>query len=333
MDKSKNHSVSVSVVIPCFNERDNLRPLCQALSRELQLYDRYEILFVDDGSTDGSLALLRQLATEDSGVGYLQLSRNFGHQQALKAGLDRAGGDCVITMDGDLQHDPKLIHTLIRYWREEGYQVVYTLRDDAGQKSFKSRSSALFYGLLNRLSKTCIEPGSADFRLLDRVVVEELRSMSEHHLFLRGLIPWMGFRQKGIPVQVNKRACGQSKYSLFRMVRLAFHGITSFSVAPLRWSLVLGVLFALLAFGYGGYALWVYFFTGRALAGWTSVIASVLLLSGVQLIMMGIIGEYIGKIFEQVKQRPGYLVGEYCPAGAGARKAASDRKEKEPAPY
>lgn len=197
MHKSKIHNVAISVVIPCFNEEGNIEPMHRALSGELRPYGRYEILFVDDGSTDGSLALLQQLTAADSSVGYLRLSRNFGHQQALKAGLDRARGDCVITMDADLQHEPALIHTLICCWHEEGYQVVYTLRDDAGQKNMKSRSSALFYRLLNRLSETRVEPGSADFRLLDRVVVEELKKTKEHHLFLRGLIPWMGFRQTG----------------------------------------------------------------------------------------------------------------------------------------
>lgn len=329
MHKSKIHNVAISVVIPCFNEEGNIEPLHRALSGELRPYGRYEILFVDDGSMDGSLALLQQLTAADSSVGYLRLSRNFGHQQALKAGLDRARGDCVITMDADLQHEPALIHTLICCWHEEGYQVVYTLRDDAGQKNMKSRNSALFYRLLNRLSETRVEPGSADFRLLDRVVVEELKKTKEHHLFLRGLIPWMGFRQKGISIQPGKRVHGQSKYSLAKMLKLAFYGITSFSVTPLRWSLVLGICFAALAFGYGLYVLYIYFFTGQVIMGWTSIIASILLLSGVQLIMIGIIGEYLGKIFEQVKRRPGYIISEYRPAGKSLSDAFLNKKRND----
>jgi len=306
------HGKFISVVIPCYNEEKNIEPMYRALKNELQQYDYYEILFVDDGSSDRSGTILQTLAGEDPRIGFIQLSRNFGHQQALKAGIDRARGDCVITMDADLQHDPALIHRMIAYWQKEKYQVVYTVRDD-DLKNFKSRSSAFFYRLLNSLSRISVPRDSADFRLLDRDVADYLKGIKEYHLFLRGLIPWMGFRQKGMVIQTKRRAHGQSAYSLTKMVRLALHGITSFSITPLRWALGLGLFLAALAFSYGGYALYIYFFTKQALTGWTSVIASILLLSGVQLIMLGIVGEYVGKIFEQVKRRPGYITSNYVP--------------------
>src|SRR5699024_1325064 len=304
---------NISVVIHCYNEQPNIEPLCRKLSRDLQRYGRYEMLFVDDGSSDRSSAIIKHLAAEDPQLGYIRLSRNFGHQQALMAGLDRACGDCVINMDGDLQHEFTLIHKLIRCWWEKEYDVVYTMRNDGNKYNIKAWTSTLFYRLLNKMSDISIEPGTADFRLLDRQVVEELQQLNEQHLFLRGLVPWMGFRQKGILIETNNRVAGQSKYSPAKMLKLVFHGITSFSVAPLQWSLVLGVVFACGAFLYGFYAIYVFFFTEQTVSGWTSVIASLLFLSGVQLMMMGIIGVYVGNIFEQVKRRPSYIISNFAP--------------------
>ena len=328
MYKNRPYTGNISVVIPCYNEQPNIEPLYRELSRELQRYGRYEMLFVDDGSSDRSSAIIERLAAEDPQLGYIRLSRNFGQQQALKAGLDRARGDCVITMDGDGQHDPALIHPLIHCWQKEGYEVVYTLRKDTRKQYLKTRASGWFYRLLNCLSDIRVEQGTADFRLLDRSIVEKLKTMKEYHLFLRGLIPWIGFRQKGIPIEVNERVSGESKYTVPKMLALALHGITSFSIAPLRWSLLLGILFACGAFGYGFYTLYVFFFTEQAVSGWTSVIASLLFLSGLQLMMMGIMGEYIGKIFEQVKHRSGYIVQEYKEANFFSKKSFDHNNEK-----
>jgi len=299
---------SVSVVIPCFNEKDNIDILYRHLSIVLEAYTDYELIFVDDGSTDDTLETIRSVAEKDPRVRYISLSRNFGHQYALKAGLDHAGGDCVISMDADMQHPPELIPAMIEKWRE-GYEVVNTIRGD--QKSLvasKKLSSGLFYFIINRLSSVEIKPGIADFRLLDRKVVDALKQFSENHLFLRGLIPWMGFRQTSVHFEPADRHKGTTKYTFTRMLRLALDGITSFSSRPLYLSISVGSIIAGIAFLYGIYAVYVHLFTDDALPGWTSITASVLFIGGIQLIMLGIIGIYLGKLFIENKKRPNYII-------------------------
>ncbi|MBK6344457.1 MAG: glycosyltransferase family 2 protein [Bacteroidales bacterium] len=299
---------SVSVVIPCFNEKDNIDILYRHLSIVLEAYPDYELIFVDDGSTDDTLETIRSVAEKDPRVRYISLSRNFGHQYALKAGLDHAGGDCVISMDADMQHPPELIPAMIEKWRE-GYEVVNTIRGD--QKSLsasKKLSSGLFYFIINRLSSVEIKPGIADFRLLDRKVVDALKQFSENHLFLRGLIPWMGFRQTSVHFEPADRHKGTTKYTFTRMLRLALDGITSFSSRPLYLSISVGSIIAGIAFLYGIYAVYVHLFTDDALPGWTSITASVLFIGGIQLIMLGIIGIYLGKLFIENKKRPNYII-------------------------
>jgi len=299
---------SVSVVIPCFNEKDNIEILYRHLSKVLEIYPELELIFVDDGSTDATLEAIRSVAEKDPGVRYISLSRNFGHQYALKAGLDHAGGDCVISMDADMQHPPELIPVMIEKWRE-GYEVVNTIRGD--QKSLsasKKFSSGLFYFIINRLSSVEIKPGIADFRLLDRKVVDALKQFSENHIFLRGLIPWMGFRQTSVHFEPAERHKGTTKYTFTRMLRLALDGITSFSSRPLYLSIALGSIIAGIAFLYGIYAVYVHLFTDDALPGWTSITASVLFIGGIQLIMLGIIGIYLGKLFIENKKRPNYII-------------------------
>ncbi|GAB1405397.1 glycosyltransferase family 2 protein [Lentimicrobium sp.] len=298
----------VSVVVPCLNEQHNIPVLYNQLLNILQQYSSYEILFVDDGSSDDSLSGIRQLAENDENVRYIALSRNFGHQHALKAGLDHARGECVISLDADLQHPPELIPLLIEKW-QEGYDVVNTLRGE--QKSLplsKRFTSATYYRLVNALSEVDIKQGSADFRLLDRKVVDVLKQLNEHYLFLRGLIPWLGFRQTQIPFEPAVRHSGKTKYSPVRMLRFALDGITSFSSRPLYLSIALGGTIAGLAFLYGIYALYLYLFTSAALPGWTSTTASVLFIGGIQLIMIGIIGIYLGKLFIENKKRPNYII-------------------------
>lgn len=301
---------TVSIVIPAYNEAGNVELLVKKLKDTLKDYSNYEILFVDDGSEDKTLEILKALCRKYNRVRYLSLSRNFGHQNALKAGLDHAIGDCVITMDADLQHPPYLIPQLISKW-QEGYEVVYTIRLDDSRVSFlKRKASNLFYRLMNWLSDIRIPKGSADFRLLDRSVVDVLKDTKEYHLFIRGITAWVGFRQYAVEYAPDERYAGKSKYTVKRMAGFALTGITSFSLKPLRLSILLGLFFAVLAFGYGVYAILTKLLTERAITGWASLLASVLFIGGIQLIVLGIIGEYIGKLVMESKQRPHYVVKE-----------------------
>jgi polyisoprenyl-phosphate glycosyltransferase len=312
MDPSINNkmkSFNVSVVIPAYNEEGNVRLLAEKLVPLLEQYGDYEIIFVDDGSKDGTPGVLKALHRENRRVKYISLARNFGHQNALKAGLDHAVGDCVISMDGDMQHPPAMIPQLIEKW-QEGYDIVYTVRKDDPELSFlKRKTSGLFYRLMNRFSDVNIQEGAADFRLLDRTVADVLKDVNEYYLFYRGLVAWVGFKQFGIHYEPEKRNAGETKYTFKRMVGFALNGITSFSLKPLRLSILLGVFFALLAFLYGIYAI-VMKFSGNAVPGWASVLVSVLFIGGFQLIVLGIIGEYIGKLFMESKRRPHYVVKE-----------------------
>ncbi|MGE5340244.1 MAG: glycosyltransferase family 2 protein [Candidatus Omnitrophota bacterium] len=305
-----NRHFKISVVIPAFNEEGNVICLTEKLVNILAPYRDFEIIFVDDGSTDETLNILKSLHHFNPHIHYISLARNFGHQNALKAGLDHATGDCVITMDADLQHPPELIPQLIDQWLE-GYDIVYTIRQDDPSLSFwKRKTSQLFYRMMDRLSDIRIQKGAADFRLLDRSAVDVLKDIKEYHLFFRGLTAWMGFKQIGFEYTPDDRFSGQTKYSLKRMIGFALTGITSFSLKPLRLSIMLGVFFAVLAFIYGIYAIVMKIFTNQAIPGWASVLVSVLFIGGIQLIVMGIIGEYIGKLFMESKRRPHYLIRE-----------------------
>ncbi len=301
---------SVSAVIPCFNEQDNIKAIYDSLSAVMRPYVDYELLFVDDGSTDATLENIQLVAGNDPKVRFISLSRNFGHQHALKAGLDHATSDCVISLDADMQHPPELIPRLIEKW-QEGFEVVNTLRGE--QKSLsasKKMTSGLFYYLVNKLSSVEIKPGVADYRLLDRKVVDALKQFNENYLFLRGLIPWMGFRQTSVPFEPAERNAGKTKYSFIHMIRFALDGITSFSNRPLYLSIAIGSIIAGFAFLYGIYAVYVHLFTEDALPGWTSITASVLFIGGIQLIMLGIIGIYLGKLFIENKKRPNYIISQ-----------------------
>jgi glycosyltransferase involved in cell wall biosynthesis len=303
-------SVTISIVIPCLNEQGNIEALMTRLLAELKGEFSFEAIFVDDGSTDKTLDVLRELSTKYPELRYVSLSRNFGHQQALKAGLDKASGECVIMMDADLQHPPSLLGQLIEKWRQ-GFDIVYTVRQANLQLPlFKRLSSRLFYRVINCLTEHPIEEGAADFRLIDRRVASIISSMNDPFLFLRGLIPWLGFKQCSIAYNPDSRFSGATKYSLIRMARLALHGVTSFSVRPLRMATVFGVAISLVAFAYLVYALLSFFVFHISLPGWSSIVSSILLLGGIQLIMLGIIGEYLGMLYVQSKQRPTYIVRE-----------------------
>jgi len=304
------HRIELSLVIPTFNEEGNVQRLYQeirAVLAQLQL-EHYEFIFIDDGSSDASLHNIEALRAQDPKVHYLQFSRNFGHQHALKAGLDHARGAAVISLDADLQHPPALIADMLHHWRN-GAEIVYTRRQDKQNVGFfKKMSAKAFYWLANRLSEVPIEEGTADFRLLDRKVVDAIKSFKESHLFLRGLIPTLGFKQVALDYEAAARHSGQSKYSFGKMLRFAINGITSSSAKPLYFSIYLGLFFAFLAFLYGCYAIYIAVFTNAAITGWTSLIASVLFIGGIQMILIGIVGIYLGKLFVQSKQRPTYII-------------------------
>ena len=302
----------IDIVVPCYNESENIRPLYQAIkdvfTKELPAYD-FNLLLVNDGSKDTSLLVLQQLAKEDERVKYLSFSRNFGHQLAVKAGLDHAFAPAVISMDADLQHPPTLIPTLIRKW-EEGAQVVATLRTYPEEISKKKRkSSQQFYKLLNLLSDIEIKEGSADFRLLDQAVVEVIRQMKENEPFLRGMVPWVGFNQVYVPYTAQARHSGETKYTIKKMFQLALSGVTSFSVKPLYFAVFLGFFFSLLSVLYVPYVIYS-FLNGSEISGWASLIMTIVFFGGLQLIILGIIGVYIGKIFTQTKERPAYIIQE-----------------------
>lgn len=302
----------ISIIIPCFNEEGNVYVLYEKLSSILKSSEisTHEILFVNDGSKDDSLLKIKELTEKDASVKFIHFSKNFGHQNALRAGLDHAKGDAVISLDADLQHPPELIPTLIEHWKA-GYKVVYTKRKDTNDLSFFKRlSSRLFYKLINYLSETKLEEGTADFRLLDRSVVEALKNFKENNLFYRGIIPGLGFKQIGVEYIPNERFSGSTKYTFSKMVRFALTGITSSSAKPLYFSIYLGGFLALCSFIYGMYAIYISIFTNMAVTGWTSLIASILFIGGIQLIMLGIVGIYLGKLFSESKNRPHYIIEE-----------------------
>ena len=306
---SRKKLQTISIVIPVLNEVENVPLLFDHLTKSIKdLPYTFEILFVDDGSTDGTFLAIKDLQQRNKHVKALSFSRNFGHQAALTAGLRHATGDAVITMDGDLQHPPSLIPTLIQKWRE-GFEIVYTIRESTADASFfKKLTSRLFYKVMNAFSETPVQPFAADFRLLDRAVVKSLNTLEERDRFMRGLIGWLGYSSFGVPYIADPRAAGKSKYTVRSMVKLAVNGIISFSAAPLHLVTYLGVFSSILGFLYGVYSLYVRFFTNATVQGWTSLIIVILFLGGVQLISIGILGEYLIRVYDETKRRPIYIV-------------------------
>jgi len=309
MKPERGKQAGVSIVVPVYNEESSIAVLAERLEKVLSGY-RHEIYFVDDGSRDGTLERIKTLCSSNPHLQYLSLSRNFGHQNALKAGLDHASGDCVITMDGDLQHPPELIPEMLAKWRE-GFEVVYTIREDhRGVPLFKRITARLFYGFINLIADVKVQEGTADFRLLDRSVVEVLKNMNECAPFYRGIVPWTGFRQTGLHFKPLPRYAGRTKYTFGRMIAFALCGLVSFSIMPLRLATLLGFGMALTGFVIGLKAVIEYLVTRNTVPGWASTIVTVVLVGGVQLIILGIIGEYIGKLVNESKRRPHYIVRE-----------------------
>jgi polyisoprenyl-phosphate glycosyltransferase len=300
----------LSVVVPCFNESAVIDLFHEALAGELRALDQldHEIIFVDDGSADDTLARLNRIADRDPAVRVCSLSRNFGHQIALTAGLDAAVGDAVIMMDSDMQHPPALIPELVRHWNA-GYDVVSTIRQQTdGASWFKGLTSRGFYTTLNALSTTKVPAGAADFCLLSRRVCDALRGMPERHRFLRGLVSWVGFPRVLVPYIAPERAAGTTKYSVTKMLALAFDAVFSFSAAPLRLAVRAGIVIAVGGMAYLAWTLIVGYWIRGLEPGYASQIGVTLILGGCQLVFIGLIGEYLARVFEEVKGRPVYLL-------------------------
>lgn len=303
--------ITVDLVIPVFNEEgvvDHIhKRICDVID---SLAYEFHFIYVDDGSRDGTVDTIRKIADDDPRVSLLSLSRNFGHQAALTAGMDASRADVVITMDADGQHPPETIPQMLNLI-QQGFDIVQTQRiDEGGSASFKKVTSNIFYRLINFISGTQIMPGAADFRALSRDALNGLRSMHEYHRFLRGMISWMGYASVILPYHEPARLAGKSKYSLGKMIRLASDAIFSFSLAPLYIGLSSGLAFFVLAVTQMIYVaiLWFTGHTERIVPGWSSTMAILLIASGIIMILLGFIGVYVGYIFQEVKRRPIYLI-------------------------
>ena len=305
-----SHPKKITIVVPFLNEKDNLPVLLERVAGVFAAREEdWELLLVDDGSTDGSAEWAVEQAQSNRHVRVVRLSRNFGHQLAITAGLDRSDGDAVVVMDADLQDPPETIGAMVDKWRE-GFEVVYAVRRSrAGETWSKKFLAAGFYRVFRRLAKVNVPMDAGDFRLVDRCVVDALKEMRELHRFMRGLTCWVGFRQGAVEYDRAARHAGETKYPVWKSARLAFYAITSFSGSPLRWIVVLGLGVCGIA------ALWVLYVMAQAVLrpgsmqpGWASTIAVMVFLGGVQLVSIGMLGQYVSRIFEEGKRRPLYLV-------------------------
>lgn len=303
----------VTLLIPVYNEEATLPVLYQRLLELIHRNDSYEweILFVNDGSSDNTLECIRRLRQSDKRVNYVNLSRNFGKEMAMLAGFDYTMGDCCVVMDADLQDPPELVDQMLKYW-EEGYDDIYAKRRSRGEESWLRRELSLtFYRLLQKMSRIDILPNVGDFRLLDRRCVLTLRQLREQERYTKGLFCWIGFNKKGIEFDRGDRVAGRSSWSFLKLLNLAVEGITSSSTAPLRIATVCGVLCAISSFIYAIYFLIKTLLYGDQTAGFPTLIVVILFLGGLQLFSLGIIGEYVGRIFRETKGRPAYIASDY----------------------
>lgn len=302
----------VSFVVPVFNEEENIHEFYRRLTKVMAPlpYD-YEILFIDDGSKDHTSQLVRELAQQDPHVQGYVFARNFGHQLALTCGLDQSTGDAVISMDGDLQHPPEMIPQLLEKW-EQGYEIVQTVRRATEDATwFKNITSRLYYKIINSMSEVRITPGGSDFRLMDRKAVDALNRFRERARFIRGMVNNLGFRTTTIEFVAPPRFAGHSKFSLKKMLRFALDGITAFSRVPLRLALYVGCVAGLCSLLLLLHVIYVKYVEQDAVPGWTTLACAEFFLGGVELIGIGIVGEYVGRIFDEVKQRPLYIIREH----------------------
>ena len=311
---------TVTIVVPVYNEAENIPHFTRAVADAMAPlpYD-YTLLFVDDGSREESRRVLRETVKDNPHVHAIYLSRNYGHQAALTCGLDNADGDAVITMDGDMQHPPVLIPRLLALW-EQGYDIVQTIRETTeGVSPFKRLSSKYYYKALNLISEVTIQPGGSDFRLMDREAVLALRQYREHDRFIRGIVGALGFRQVQVPFVAPERYAGTSKFSLKKMAKFALNGILGNSIVPLRISFYIGLLSLLFSVALFGHVIFEEF-EGDTVPGWSTLVILAAFFGGTQLMVLGILGEYIGHIFREVKGRPLYLTQKERPLDESGRK-------------
>src|SRR5690349_17727139 len=302
----------ISIVVPAYNEERNLSVLYAHLREVLGASgeDEFELVFIDDGSTDRTWDTIASLSASDVRVRGVRLSRNFGHQSALMAGIAAARGQAVVMMDADLQHPPAVVPQLIRKWRED-FQIVHAVRRDPPNVSwFKRKTSKLYYRIFSFMSGVAIEPGSADFCLLDRQVVDEVLKFEEEGLFLRGLVHWVGYATTSVPFECGERHAGTSKYSLSKMLTLGWHGVSSFSLVPLRIGIAIGLLSSTFAFFGTAYAIVGWWVDDAVVPGWASSVAMTSFLFGVLFAFLAVLAEYVGRIVVEVRRRPRFLVRE-----------------------
>ncbi len=300
----------ISVIVPLYNEELVIEQMYKQLSGVMEKTGlTYEILLVNDGSSDRTVELARGICSSDQNVKLIIFSRNFGHQFAITAGMDRSSGEAVVVIDADLQDPPEVIPEMIQKWKE-GYQVVYGVRDKReGESWFKLLSAAAFYRLLKRMTSVDIPVDTGDFRLVDRRVLGEFNNMRERARFVRGMISWVGFKQTEVRYVRHERFAGETKYPFSKMLKFAIDGLLSFSLVPLKLASGLGLVSALVSFCFMAYGLFMkYFYPDQVLPGWSSLFSAVLFIGGIQLICLGVLGEYIGRIYEEIKKRPLYII-------------------------
>jgi len=317
---------SLCIVTPCFNEVAIIEQFLTALRSALDSVPgaRYRIIVVDDGSIDGTLQVLNRLAAEDPRISVYSLSRNFGHQIALTAGLDVAEGDAILLMDSDLQHPPAVARAMVEEWRASGADIISAVRRSTDDASlFKRWSGSFFYWLINRMSETPILPGAADFCLLSARAHRALRAMPERHRFLRGMISWIGFERRLVEYDAPPRPGGHSKYTILKMAGLAMDAILSFSATPMKVATRLGAMAAAIGAGYLVYALARYFVLGDLERGWGSLMGAILIIGGIQLLFLGLMGEYLVRLFDEAKRRPLYVFKQVPPVEEYSRPASA----------
>ena len=306
-----SEAVKYSIVVPVFNEELVVAESYKRLKKVMDgLKEPYEIVFVNDGSRDKTALMVGKICEADKNIRFIDFSRNFGHQTAVTAGMDYAEGEAIIVIDADLQDPPEFIPKMIEKWKE-GYDVVYGRRSERkGDTFFKKVTAAMFYRFLRKMTDVDMPVDAGDFRLIDRKVCEALKLVNERNRYIRGLISWLGFKQIGLEFSRDKRFAGETKYPLKKMIKFAFDAITSFSYKPLKLASYTGVGLSILSFIYLIVILYLRLFTDKTIQGWTSILAVNLFFNGIVLIILGIIGEYIGRIYDEAKGRPLYVVRE-----------------------
>ncbi|MDN4066516.1 glycosyltransferase family 2 protein [Paenibacillus vini] len=298
-----------SVVVPLYNEEEVIKESYYRLTRVLQeIEGDYQLIFVNDGSKDQTEMLARSIAENDDKVVLLNFSRNFGHQNAITAGMDYADGDAVIVIDADLQDPPELIYQMIEKFNQ-GYDVVYAVRSKRnGESIFKKVTAKLFYRTLNKMVDIDIPLDTGDYRLISREACDILKRMRERNRFVRGMVSWIGFKQTGIEFERDERFAGETKYTLSKMIKFSLDGIISFSTKPLKFSIHIGLIMASLSFVYALYLIIAKGFSGRTVEGWTTIVVLILLIGGIQMVTLGVVGEYIARIYDESKNRPLYVI-------------------------